>query len=121
MKQCLIVDDSVSIRRVAARILENFGMGAKTVADPQAALEVCGDAMPDCILVDWSMPEFDPVRFMASVRRLPGGERAVIMPCLCENDEVRIRKAWGDGAVGRLFKPFDVTAMRDSLTAVGVI
>ena len=121
MKQCLILDDSGSIRKVGKRILEGFGFGAATVDDPDAALAACRTAMPDCILVDWTMPQFDPVRFMARLRRLPGGDRPRVVSCVVDNDPDKAERARRAGAAGRRMKPFDTAVMRNSLVAAGVI
>ena len=121
MKYCLILDDSSSIRRVTARILESLGYGAATAGDSEAALEACGVRMPDCIVVDWTMPGFDPVRFMARLRRMPDGDRPTVMSCLFENDPDLAGRARQKGAGGALLKPFDTRALRSSLVACGLL
>lgn len=56
MHSCLIVDDSKVIRKVARRILEDFSFDIDEAGDGQQALDRCGSAMPDVILLDWNMP-----------------------------------------------------------------
>lgn len=49
MKQCLIVDGSRVIRRVAARILEDLQFEATEAEDASSAIEACRHKMPDAI------------------------------------------------------------------------
>ena len=44
MKRCLIVDDSSVIRKVARRILENFGFTVSEASDGRQALDPDADA-----------------------------------------------------------------------------
>jgi two-component system chemotaxis response regulator CheY len=52
MKNCLIVDDSRVIRKVARHILEGMGFAVDEAGDGREALERCEDTMPDVILLD---------------------------------------------------------------------
>ena len=56
MKQCLVVDDSSVIRKVARRILEDMNFEIEEAEDGQQALDACRKTMPDAILLDWNMP-----------------------------------------------------------------
>ena len=79
------------------------------------------DEMPDCILVDRHLPGFDPLRFVAHLRRKPGGERIRILCCLFENEPGGYAKVVQGGFAGVLMKPFDKESMRASLAGAGVI
>ena len=121
MKQCLIVDDSSSIRKVAKRILKDFGYEATEAENSEEALKMCADSMPDSIIVDWAMPDVDSTRLMAEIRKLPGGNKPTILYCTLENDPMKMAAAIRHGANGQLMKPFDRDAMTRSLTSVGLI
>ncbi len=121
MKQCLILDDSSTIRRVASRLLEAFDIKSRDAEDIDTALMMCDDQMPDCVLVDRNLPGFDPVRFIANLRRKPGGDRVRVLCCLFENEPGSYTKLVQSGIAGVLMKPFDKDSMRESLTGAGVI
>jgi two-component system chemotaxis response regulator CheY len=121
MKQCLIVDDSSSIRKVAKRILKDFGYEAAEAENGEEALKLCAESMPDSIIVDWQMPDVDSTRLMADIRKLPDGNKPTILYCTLENDPMRMAAAIRHGANGQLMKPFDREALTRSLSSVGLI
>ena len=59
MKQILVVDDSIVIRKVARRILEGMSFEITEAENGQDALNACTRRMPDAILLDWNMPVMD--------------------------------------------------------------
>jgi two-component system chemotaxis response regulator CheY len=120
MKHCLVVDDSGSIRKVARRILE--GMNFRTSeADTRAdALDLCRAEMPDCIVVDWAMPDGDVLSFLAKLRALPGGDKPKIVYLTSENEPVQIARALRSGADAHMMKPFDQASFARPLAEVGL-
>ncbi|MDQ3068856.1 MAG: response regulator [Acidobacteriota bacterium] len=53
----LVVDDEVSIRQVARRILEGAGYDVREAADGQAAIDLLADGAPlDLLMADLDMP-----------------------------------------------------------------
>ena len=71
---CLVVDDSRVVRKVTSRIMEALAFESIEAGDGLEALSVCRAAMPDCVLLDWSMPVMDGVEFVRQLRRESGGE-----------------------------------------------
>ena len=55
MKNCLVVDDSSVIRKVARRILEGLEFQISEAEDGEQALDACRQRMPDAVLLDWNM------------------------------------------------------------------
>ena len=121
MRRCLIVDDSNSIRKVARRILEDLDFQTIEVATSLDALRVCGTDMPDCIVVDWNLPDLDGAGFLARLRRMPDGGRAAVLLSTVENDPARLAKARRMGADGCVLKPFDREAMTRCLATLGLV
>ena len=64
MKQILVVDDSIVIRKVARRILEGMSFEITEAENGQDALNACTRRMPDAILLDWNMPVMDGLQFL---------------------------------------------------------
>ena len=69
MKQCLIVDDSSVIRKVARRIMEEANFAISEAENGQEALDVCRANLPDVVLLDWNMPVMDGLEFLAELRQ----------------------------------------------------
>jgi two-component system, chemotaxis family, chemotaxis protein CheY len=119
LKQCLVVDDSRVIRKVACRILEKLKFEAKEADSAQAALAACREDMPDAILLDAKVAQ--PTDFLRHLRKEKDGKRPVVVLCTSEKDEARITAALGAGANDYLMKPFDFEALKEKLTEVGLI
>ena len=64
----LVVDDSITVRRVTERILERNGLRCVTAKDGLDAIRVMQDAKPDIILLDIEMPRMDGYEFASHVR-----------------------------------------------------
>jgi len=121
MKQCLIVDDSRVIRKVARRILEELNLGIEEAEDGTAALDICRRAMPDAILLDCNMPNMSGVEFLRALRREPGGAKPLVVYCTIENDVSQITEAIGAGANEYILKPYDRAAVEAKLTEAGLV
>ncbi|WP_106751403.1 response regulator [Pannonibacter carbonis] len=121
MKQCLVVDDSSVIRKVARRILEDLQFQITEAEDGQQALDACRKAMPDAILLDWNMPVMDGLEFLTSLRREPGGEKPIVVFCTTENDVAHIARAIRAGANEYIMKPFDREIVEAKFQEVGLI
>jgi two-component system chemotaxis response regulator CheY len=122
MKQCLIVDDSSVVRKVARRIMEELEFDVREAEEGAQALDMCRNGMPDLILLDWSMPVMDGVEFLAHLRKeLAGGEKPKVVFCTTENDVAQIAKAMRAGADDFLMKPFDRDIVEAKLQEVGAL
>ena len=64
----MIVDDSITVRRVMERFLERNGMRVVTAKDGIDAISVLQDSKPDIILLDIEMPNMDGYEFATHVR-----------------------------------------------------
>jgi chemosensory pili system protein ChpA (sensor histidine kinase/response regulator) len=64
----LVVDDSITVRRVMERFLERNGIRVMTAKDGIDAISVLQEAKPDIILLDIEMPNMDGYEFATHVR-----------------------------------------------------
>jgi chemosensory pili system protein ChpA (sensor histidine kinase/response regulator) len=64
----LVVDDSITVRRVTQRLLERNGMRVLTARDGMDAVAMLQDHVPDIILLDIEMPRMDGYEVAAHVR-----------------------------------------------------
>lgn len=121
MKQCLVVDDSSVIRKVARRILEDLGFIIREAEDGADALNQCQQEMPDAILLDWNMPVMDGLQFLQELRASPGGTSPKVVFCTTENDVGQITRAIRAGADEYIMKPFDRDIMEAKFIETGLI
>jgi chemosensory pili system protein ChpA (sensor histidine kinase/response regulator) len=64
----MVVDDSITVRRVTERFLQRNGLRCVTARDGLDAISVMQDAHPDVILLDIEMPRMDGYEFASHVR-----------------------------------------------------
>jgi chemosensory pili system protein ChpA (sensor histidine kinase/response regulator) len=64
----MVVDDSITVRRVMERFLERNGMRCVTAKDGMDAVSLLQEAKPDIILLDIEMPRMDGYEFASHVR-----------------------------------------------------
>jgi two-component system chemotaxis response regulator CheY len=121
MKNCLVVDDSRVIRKVARRILEDMSFAIDEAADGLEALNSCRKTMPDAVLLDWNMPVMSGIDFLRQLRREPGGDRPVVVFCTTENDIDHISEAIRAGANEYIMKPFDGDILQSKFSEAGLV
>ncbi len=88
----LVVDDSITVRRVTERFLQRNGLRAVTAKDGLDAISVLQDHKPDVILLDIEMPRMDGYEFASHVRNDPRfAEVPIIMITSRVGDKHRAR------------------------------
>lgn len=121
MKNCLVVDDSKVIRKVARHILESLDLSVSEAVDGQDALTQCEASAPDVVLLDWNMPVMSGMDFLRALREANVAPRPRIVFCTTENGMAHIRAAIDAGADEYIMKPFDRDTLESKLQLVGVI
>ena len=120
MKQCLIVDDSRVVRKVARKILEGMSFAIDEAEDGAGALEICRRKMPDAIFLDSNMPTMSGIEFLRALRREPSGASPIVVFCISEHDLVQITEAMEAGASEYIMKPFDKKLMETTFAQAGL-
>src|SRR5690625_5375955 len=64
----LVVDDSVTVRKVTGRFLEREGFHVMTAKDGVEALQLLQDHIPDIMLLDIEMPRMDGFEVAKNIR-----------------------------------------------------
>jgi chemosensory pili system protein ChpA (sensor histidine kinase/response regulator) len=64
----MIVDDSLTVRKIAGRLLTREGFDVVTAKDGLDALQLVGERVPDAILLDIEMPRMDGFEFAKTVK-----------------------------------------------------
>ncbi len=121
MKQCLVVDESRVIRKVARRILEDMNFRCTEAEDGAKALDLCRSDMPEAILLDWNMPVMNGIDFLKALRMESGGDQPVVVFCTTENDMGHITEALRAGANEYIMKPFDSDIIGAKFAEVGLV
>jgi chemosensory pili system protein ChpA (sensor histidine kinase/response regulator) len=75
----MVVDDSLTVRRVTQRLLERQGFQVMLAKDGVDALRQMQDTLPDVLLVDIEMPRMDGYDLTRSVRSNPATQNIPIL------------------------------------------
>lgn len=121
MKNCLVVDDSDVIRKVARRILEKLQFEITEAENGQEAIERCSATLPDLVLLDWQMPVMGGVEFLGALRLANYDRKPHVIYCITENDPAEISRAFAAGADDYLLKPFDRETVTNKLIEAGIV
>ncbi len=116
-----MVDDSRVVRKVARRIAEDLGFACFEAEDGQKAYEACRAAMPDAVILDWSMPVMNGLEFLEKLRRLEGGRHPKVILCTIEGSTKSMRRALDAGADEYIIKPFDNAIIESKFMIVGLL
>ncbi len=104
----MIVDDSVSVRRVMSNLLKNAGWSVLEAKDGLDAIEKlqAADCSPDLVLLDIEMPRMDGYELLTSLRsRAKHRDTPVVMVTSRAGDKHR-DKALRLGATDYVVKPY---------------
>jgi chemosensory pili system protein ChpA (sensor histidine kinase/response regulator) len=111
----LVVDDSITVRRVTQRFLERSGMRVMTAKDGVDALSILQEHMPDVILLDIEMPRMDGYEFATHVR---GDARTADIPIVMITSRVGEKhraRAIEIGVNDYLGKPYQENQLLDAI------
>ena len=111
----LVVDDSITVRRVMERFLQRNGMQVVTAKDGIDAISMLQDHKPDIILLDIEMPRMDGYEFAKHVRNdARVSDVPIIMITSRVGDKHRAR-AIEIGVNDYLGKPYQDARLLDSI------
>lgn len=120
-RTCLIADDSRVVRKVLGRIVTDFGFSFIEAEDGLKALNACTASMPDCIMLDWTMPVMDGLEFLGRLRALENGSNPKVIMCSTKSAAAQIQRAMNSGADEYVIKPFDHTIIRRKFLQLGLL
>jgi len=112
----LVVDDSITVRRVTQRLLERNGMRVMTARDGMDAVAVLAENVPDVILLDIEMPRMDGYEVAAHVRNDPRLRDVPIIMITSRVGEKHRARAIELGVDDYLGKPYQESQLIDAIT-----
>ncbi|RFF28358.1 MULTISPECIES: Hpt domain-containing protein [unclassified Wenzhouxiangella] len=102
----MVVDDSITMRRVTARVLEHRGLEVVTARDGLDAVESMFERVPDLILLDIEMPRMDGYELATHVRNDPRLKDVPMVMITSRSGEKHRQHAKQLGVDGYLTKPY---------------
>jgi len=107
----LVVDDSPTIRRVVATILERRSFEPVVAEDGQDALDKLAEGRVDLILLDFVMPRMNGYQFCRELRSNPAHRSLPVVLMSAKGDKIRGQFVQQTGAVDAITKPFDARGL----------
>ncbi len=103
----LVVDDSPTIRKVVAAILEARDYETLTAEDGQQALEQLASEKVDLVLLDFVMPRMNGYQFCRELRANADLRNLPVVLMSAKGDKIRGHFVQQTGAMDAITKPFD--------------
>ncbi|WP_207268308.1 Hpt domain-containing protein [Pseudomonas sp. GW704-F3] len=111
----LVVDDSVTVRKVTSRLLERNGMNVLTAKDGIDAMAVLEEHTPDLMLLDIEMPRMDGFEVAIQVRNDPRLMRLPIIMITSRTGQKHRDRAMAIGVNDYLGKPYQESVLLESI------
>ena len=114
----LVVDDSVTVRKVTTRLLERNGMEVRTAKDGVDALEVMQDHVPDLVLLDIEMPRMDGFEVATQMRHHSVLKDVPIIMITSRTGDKHKERALSIGVNEYLGKPFQEDILLNTIKGI---
>jgi chemosensory pili system protein ChpA (sensor histidine kinase/response regulator) len=102
----MVVDDSITMRKVTSRVLERHDMEVVTAKDGLDAVEKLQDRIPDLVLLDIEMPRMDGYELATYMRNDPRLKTVPIIMITSRTGEKHRQRAFEIGVDRYLGKPY---------------
>ena len=112
-KSILVVDDTRSMRKMVAAVLENAGYDVAEAGDGIEALDLAKGRRFDLVVTDHNMPRMDGVTLVRELRGITDYDHVALIVLSTEVDPAVKQKGREAGATGWMAKPFDPQRMLD--------
>jgi chemosensory pili system protein ChpA (sensor histidine kinase/response regulator) len=111
----LVVDDSITVRRVTQRLLERNGMRVLTARDGEDAVAVMEEHVPDVVLLDIEMPRMDGYEVAQHMRTSPRLKHVPIIMITSRVGEKHRARAMEIGVDEYLGKPYQESQLLEAI------
>lgn len=111
----LVVDDSLSVRRVAARRLRELGFQVDEVSDGLEAVKTLRENQYKLILTDLEMPRMDGFALLGELERVGVSSSTPVVVASTRSDQATRDRVLARGAAAFVAKPIDARAWENVL------
>jgi chemosensory pili system protein ChpA (sensor histidine kinase/response regulator) len=111
----MIVDDSITIRKITKALLRSHGYEVITAKDGMHALEVLSSQQPDVMLLDIEMPRMDGFELLSNLRNTDTWRDLPVIMISSRTAEKHRRYAEAVGVHKFMGKPYQEAELLDSI------
>jgi chemosensory pili system protein ChpA (sensor histidine kinase/response regulator) len=117
----MVVDDSITMRKVTGRVLERHNFEVLTAKDGVDAIEKMAERVPDLMLLDIEMPRMDGYELAQNMKSDPRLKDVPIIMITSRTGEKHRQRAFDIGVNRYLGKPYqEVELMRNVFEMLGM-
>lgn len=117
----MVVDDSLTMRKVTSRVLERNNLEVMTARDGIEALEIMEERVPDLMLLDIEMPRMDGYELATAMRNAPRLKSVPIVMITSRSGDKHRQRALKIGVQRYLGKPYqELDLMRNVFDLLGI-
>ncbi|HEY0333546.1 MAG TPA: Hpt domain-containing protein [Stenotrophomonas sp.] len=117
----MVVDDSLTMRKVTGRVLERHNFEVITARDGVEALEQLEEKVPDLMLLDIEMPRMDGYELATAMRADPRFKDVPIVMITSRSGDKHRQRAFEIGVQRYLGKPYqELDLMRNVYDLLGI-
>jgi chemosensory pili system protein ChpA (sensor histidine kinase/response regulator) len=117
----MVVDDSLTMRKVTGRILERHNFEVTVARDGVEALERLEERVPDLMLLDIEMPRMDGYELATAMRADPRYQQVPIVMITSRSGDKHRQRAFEIGVQRYLGKPYqELDLMRNVYDLLGI-
>ena len=114
----MVVDDSITMRKVTSRVLENHSLEVMTAQDGVDAIEKLHERVPDLMLLDIEMPRMDGYQLLEHVRADARLRHVPVVMITSRAGQKHRKKARQAGANAYLTKPYQEAELVEQVSAM---
>lgn len=112
----LIVEDDPFLREAITQSLDRLGAKVITAGDGKEAFELLSKNTIDLVISDVQMPVMNGLDLLRNIRK--GDPRVPVVLLATGEAQVNEEQAIKEGAVGLIYKPFSLKALKERLLAI---
>ena len=114
----MVIDDSITMRKVMARFLERHGISVTVAKDGVEAIALLEEHLPDLAFLDIEMPRMDGFEVMGHIRNQPHLKQLPVIMVTSRSGEKHRERGARLGVNDYLIKPYQEEEMLKSIRKV---
>jgi len=119
MKKILVVDDSLTMRRIIVNVVKQIGIDSDNIfeaSDGVQAFKIIEKEEFDVILTDWNMPNMNGLALVHKIRQSDNiNKNKPIIMITTEGGKGEVITALKTGVNNYIVKPFGADVLKDKL------
>ncbi|MDH5673746.1 MAG: response regulator [Myxococcales bacterium] len=118
MASVLAVDDSPTMRELVEATLKGAGHSVLSASDGVEAMRIAAKQSVNLVITDVNMPNMDGITLVRELRQLDNYRFTPILVLTTEVNKDKRAQAKSAGATGWMVKPFDQSALLNTVKKV---